>query len=357
MRQPKGTEYIVRRAFKDINLEDVFFDSLRNDYAGFNDWFKKKANAGEFAFTTQYETGALQAFLYLKVENGPVQDVTPAITGNKVLKIGTFKINPHRTMLGQRFCKIIIDTALQHGCDLIYVTIFPKIKSLLNLFAQFGFLNHGIKESLGEMVLKKYFIFNYKLLGNENYPMVSLSGGRKYLLGIYPRWHTRLFPDSILTTESYNDIGDESQTNSISKVYLCAMQGIEKLRPCDLLIIYRTSENGKYAKYNSVATSLCRVIGLQHLDVYSSEDDFIQKILPLSVFSREELERLYRNRRYPYIIWFTYNAAFQRKITRAELLDDCGLNPDDYYGFMELSEAQFSSIIKAGGVHDRIIVN
>ena len=29
--------------FKDLNLEDPFFDSLRDDYEGFNDWFERKA--------------------------------------------------------------------------------------------------------------------------------------------------------------------------------------------------------------------------------------------------------------------------------------------------------------------------
>jgi hypothetical protein len=28
--------------FKDVDLNDVFFDSLKNDYAEFSTWFKKK---------------------------------------------------------------------------------------------------------------------------------------------------------------------------------------------------------------------------------------------------------------------------------------------------------------------------
>lgn len=35
-------EQILIRYFKDIDLSDPFFDSLKEDYPGFSEWFEKK---------------------------------------------------------------------------------------------------------------------------------------------------------------------------------------------------------------------------------------------------------------------------------------------------------------------------
>lgn len=53
--------------FSDCDLSDCFFDSLREDYAGFNDWFKKKSVGGEQTYIYSDERG-IQAFLYIKPE-------------------------------------------------------------------------------------------------------------------------------------------------------------------------------------------------------------------------------------------------------------------------------------------------
>ncbi|WP_435966701.1 hypothetical protein [Raoultella ornithinolytica] len=77
---------------------------------------------------------------------------------------------------------------------------------------------------------------NYK-----NYPMIKMQE-RNFLLGIYPKWHTRLFPESILRNENESIIEDVSHTNSIHKVYLTKMHGVPQLRAGDNLLIYRTSD-------------------------------------------------------------------------------------------------------------------
>ena len=34
---------IIHKTFAEIDLQDPFFQSLRNDYHGFDDWFRGKA--------------------------------------------------------------------------------------------------------------------------------------------------------------------------------------------------------------------------------------------------------------------------------------------------------------------------
>lgn len=41
----------------------------------------------------------------MKIEEGPVTDILPLIVDKRILKLGTFKVNPHGTRLGERFLK------------------------------------------------------------------------------------------------------------------------------------------------------------------------------------------------------------------------------------------------------------
>ena len=64
--------------FKDINLSDTFFDSLKSDYSEFEEWFKKKARENKMAFTL-YENSNLMAFLYLKIEDEIDETIIPRL--------------------------------------------------------------------------------------------------------------------------------------------------------------------------------------------------------------------------------------------------------------------------------------
>ena len=54
---------VKQEFFGNIQLADPFFDSLRDDYPGFDKWFKKKSE--ERAYIT-YNDGRVLSFLYLK---------------------------------------------------------------------------------------------------------------------------------------------------------------------------------------------------------------------------------------------------------------------------------------------------
>jgi len=51
---------------------------LKSDYPGFIDWFGRKSEADEQAYILESENG-IEAFLYLKIEHGPVTDVIPSL--------------------------------------------------------------------------------------------------------------------------------------------------------------------------------------------------------------------------------------------------------------------------------------
>ena len=49
------TKIMELRKFSTINLDDVFFDSLKMDYPEFVDWFNRKSRKGKVAFV-QYDS-------------------------------------------------------------------------------------------------------------------------------------------------------------------------------------------------------------------------------------------------------------------------------------------------------------
>lgn len=344
---------IEHKTFAEIDLHDSFFQSLREDYPGFDDWFKKKSNQSAFV---QYENQKLVGFLYLKIEEQIVDDVMPSIVANKILKIGTFKIEAHGTKMGEQFIKVITDYAISENVDVSYLTIYEKHSSLIELVQQFGFEQYGVK---GEGIFREnvYLKKMNRIIGdiNKDFPLINVCTAKKYLLGIYPKYHSIMFPDSILITEDRNIITDVSYTNSIHKIYVCTMDQVEELKYGDIVVLYRTAEERKSAEYSAVATSICVVEDVKKQNEFEFFDDFYKYACKYSVFDRQDLLYWY-NRGGCKAIKMTYNAAMKKRIVRHDLIEEIGLKRNQYWGFFELSDEQFQKIVQKGDV-GRILLN
>ncbi|MDM5214643.1 N-acetyltransferase [Peribacillus sp. NJ4] len=343
-------EYLVKNKFKHINLDDPFFDTLKADYSGFETWFKKKED--EEAFIKK-ENNLIQGFLYIKYETGPIKDVQPVINCGKTLKIGTLKINPHGTRLGERFIKKALDYAITGEVEVCYVTIFEKHTALVKLFLKYGFSIQG-KKNGDELVLVK----NMKKLKNDilqDYPLISTKDRQKYLLGIYPKYHSIMFPDSILKNESVDILKDVAITNSIHKTYVTRMK-VNRAFPGDIFIIYRTATEGMKAEYTSVVTSVCVVEEVRGQDEFTNFNDFFNYATAYSIFEQNDLKYWY-DRGGCYAVKMTYNAALSKRLIRKKLIEEIGLERSGYWGFMKLTDEQFTRISEEGGVSEGIIID
>ena len=348
--------------FSDIDLNDSFFDSLRASYPEFNEWYNKKAAAGATAYC-YYVDNELKDFLYLKIEEEELSDLTPALPAKKRLKVGTFKVdndNRHTTR-GERFMKKIMDMAIAEDVDEIYVTMFPteELQGLIRMFEKFGFSHIADKPHEGgnaEYVLIKDMtthVDDFKL----DYPFVKKASSNKYVLSIVPEFHTHLFPDSILKNEKkYDLIQDVSETNSIYKIYLCWMQDTRNLKAGDKLIIYRTSDEEGKAYYRSVCTSVCTVCEVKTYRDFENEEEFIKYTNRYSVFKEHELRRWYKNKNKFIVIKMVYNIAFTKKVINMVMKEQVCLNPK-YWGFFKLTDAQFDKLLELGEIDERYIID
>lgn len=352
---------LKEKLFRDIDLKDSFFDNLRDNYSGFNDWFKKKAASGAVAYV-YYNEGRIIDFLYLKVVNEPLTLIEGVHPAKRRLKIGTFKIEHRGTSRGERLIKRALDEAIKEDCEEIYVTMFDDTEELryLKLFFQkFGFIERGhIQHDHGRqecVLVRVLHTINDDII--KDYPYVDLKEGERYVLSIYPTYHTKLFSDSILKTEKFDILKDVSETNSIFKIYVCWMPGVSNLKKGDKLIIYRTSDKIGQAWYRSVASSLCTVFELKTNYDFEDEESFISYCNKYSVFNRDDLSKWYRAESTCYVIKMLYNVAFGKRVIRKDMIELAKIPTNMYWGFFKLTDPQFNTILKLGEVDERYIID
>ncbi len=341
--------------FAKIDLNDSFFQSLKDDYKGFDKWFLRKYD-DEAYITVNSNNGRLLSFLYLKIEGTDENyaDIFPQFQPKKRLKIGTFKVISNGLRLGERFLKIIFDNALKNKVDEIYVTIYDKRdeqKRLISLMERWGFSYWGKKGDENVYVRSFSPSFSVDRI-RENYPFLSKSQDI-FIVPIYPNYHTELLPDSILNTESPKDfIEDSPHRNGISKVYVSrAFEPHPKKG--DILIFYRT---GGYFK--SVITTIGIVSDIK--ESFSSESEFVNYCLRGSVFSEHSLKDMWNySPRTPFVVNFLYVYSFPKRINMEKLIElgiFHGIN-DAPRGFRKISKAQFETILKETKSESCFVIN
>ncbi len=359
---PELADYKVLSArksfFGNLDLSDDFFTSFKEDYPGYEKWFNKKAEETVYVCLSEDKPIAL---LYLKLEdkNENYSDIDPPLTPKKRLKIGSFKVALNGFRLGERFLKIIFDNAVRLKVDEVYVTIFDKRieqQRLINLLEEYGFRCHGFKKSPrgNELVyLRSCEKSANRSIPKLTYPFFS-TVGRIFIVPIYPQYHTELFPDSILRTESpMNFVENEPHRNAISKVYIS--RSIKRdVHSGDVLLFYRT---GGY--YKSVVTTIGVAEGV--IDKIRTEKDFIRLCRKRSVFTDEELSKHWNFNKgsWPFILNFLYIYSLPKRITRQKLIEMGVLPnvPKGPRGFTPISLKNLKDILRECQADESIIVN
>jgi len=171
---------------------------------------------------------------------------------------------------------------------------------------------------------------------------------------IYPEYHTELFPDSILRTESPMDfIENEPHRNAISKVYI-SRSIVRDLDPGDVIVFYRT---GGY--YKSVVTTIGVVERV--IDNIPSEEDFIRLCRKRSVFNDEELSKHWnlRKRDRPFIVNFLYVYSFLKRINMKRLIEISVIPSveDAPRGFTQISVKNLREILRECQADESIVVD
>lgn len=347
---PKNVKYdilnVTLKPFAEVDLDNPFFDTLKEDYKTFIPWYQGKAENNEEAYVF-YDGETIKGFLYLKLEDGDAyEDITPEMPKRRRLKVGTFKINSTGFRLGERFFKIIFDNALLLKVDEIYVTLFEhkrkEVIKLKNDLEKWGFVKFGYKSN-GEAVLVKEMA--NPVFGDDPrkyFPAVRRSA-RKYYLPILPEYHSHLFPDSHLPNENLSFLkNNKAHQYALEKIYLTGASAYD-VKPGDEVLIYRVGES-MFKRHSSSLTGTAIV---QEVVRTKNVEECIRICSNRSIFTEKEIREFYD--KYPTIVKLLYRDSFDHKILldylwqKGILEENSGPRP-----FQSLSNEYFSLLYKKG---------
>jgi predicted nucleic acid-binding protein len=362
LKYPKLIDYKVLTVKKDyfgkIDIDDPFFDSFKEDYKEFEKWFLRKSD--EIAYVC-YTDGVLSAFLYLKVEEGKenYSDIEPIFKPKKRLKIGTFKVTLNGLRLGERFLKIVFDHALLNDVDEVYVTIFPKRPEqmrLINLLERWGFRKHGQKSSqngIEDVYIRDFGNVVFKEEPKKSFPFLSKVGD-PFFVPIWPDYHTKLLPDSILNTESpLNFKENKPVMNAIRKSYISHSYE-RNLNPGDIIFFYRT---GGY--YKGVISTI-GIVEKVHKQIPSLER-LVEITRKRTVLSDKLLKEFWERYDWgkPFVVDFLYAYSFPKRPILKDLIDSGIIKDTDSVprGFHKLTWDEALTIIKLADGKQSLVIN
>lgn len=281
----------------EIDHEDGFFDSLRDGYPEFNDWWRDKCVKQHRACWVVYDDDKLVGLIVRKDEAGNDTDaVTPA---EKILKICTFKVAPEKrgVKLGELLLKQVLWYAQTNGYGLAYLTTYEDQVSLMDLLEFYGFQNVGTNEQ-GEFIYERVFsrdglnrsadVTAFEL-ARSSYPKFLLDQEtRGFGIPIKEAYHDTLYPDlwqprqpDLFTGASKAD-APTRPGNTIRKVYLCRAQS--QLGPAGSVLFFYKGVSQEPPSQAITALGI-----LESVSLAKSTKDLMLLTGGRSVYSEKEL--------------------------------------------------------------------
>lgn len=356
---------LIQCYFHECNLQDIFFDSLKKDYDGFQKWFIKKSKLKEKAHVYK-ENNLIKAFLYLKyneIESIILRGQT--LPAEPRIKIGTLKLSDciQRQRIGEGIIGYCLWQWQKSSVNQIYITVFDKHSSLIKLLERFGFEKAGQNESGENVYIKdKRTINSFKPYASFPYiPRRDI--GYAGLIPINDKYHDTLFRYSELANTD-QECQEIAAANGITKVYIGTPSNKVNYKCGQMVFIYRRHTGDKYKGFKSVITSYCTVVSQRDICINGRYEVTMDKFLRLvgnkSVYNKEELAKIYYHNNTNNIVLLTmlYNGFFGKgNNVNWNWLNENNLFRAHPYN-IKYDFNQVTKILKAGGrnVQD-IIVN
>lgn len=306
--------FIQHEYLYNIELEDVFFSSLKADYKGFEDWYKKKAREGKKAYITRDTNNNIGSFLMIKIEdqNEDYSKFKIPFEKDIRLKISTFKVANTGNKIGESYIKIIINEAIKNNVNEIYVTVFKKQEALIKLFCEYGFIQKTTQIiEKADSSFEEELIFVKSMLDNT-YPNFDWSNKNTFIVPIQQQYHEMLFPESeSLTQLSFDDLqGANTYSNTIKKAYICKAK-TKQIKPGDILLFYAS-------EYKKSITTIGIVDNV--FSGFSTPEELYTMATKRTVYSLEEIKSNFTTD--SKLILFKYYKTLINPITYKKLVEN-----------------------------------
>lgn len=297
-----------------VELEDDFFDSLKVDYKGFENWYKKKSREGNMAYISRYQNNKIGSFLMVKVEyeNEDYSRFQEPFEKGVRLKVATFKVANTGNKIGESYIKIIINEALKNKVDEIYITVFEKQEALIKLFSEYGFI-----QKTTQMTEKADGSFEEELvlvksMNDNTYPNFDWSNKNTFIAPIQQQYHEMLFPESEKRAQlSFEDLqGINTYANTIKKAYICKAQ-TKQIKPGDILLFY-ASENKRSITTIGIVDNV--------FSNFTTPEDLYTIAIKRTVYSLENIRSNFVSN--SKLILFKYYRTLKEPITYNSLIEN-----------------------------------
>ena len=359
-----------------IDLSDTIFDTLKQEYTDFSDWWQRSVcgtSRDVYVYYSENERdkGKIKAILIIKEEEKEIIDSEPQTILENVLKICLFKVDvsTRGMKLGERLLKMAFEQAAIKNISKLYLTHYttPNEDKLIELIQTYGFYFLAKKKN-GEEVYYKEIKPNRSIaitsreeainINTQYFP--SFYDGEqvsKYIIPIQPKFFDRLFPDYKRPVPETSiqlrlDLGiDEinqytSEGFSIQKAYICNTP-VHTMQNGDIVIFYRTED------YKSILT-----LGVIEKVYYDIDDaDSIYKIIKRrTVYSIDEIKEKCGNRNKPVVILFKHNLNFKKEVSYSFLKENNIIDGSIITVRHVKEDDLYKKIIK-GNIDESLIIN
>jgi GNAT superfamily N-acetyltransferase/rRNA-processing protein FCF1 len=244
---------IKEKYLHEFDVNQPFFDSLRNGYDKFNDWYLSKSADQRKAWCLADPNNKLHALCIYKKEESPVITDNGLPLEGKALKLCTFKVGESMRgrKIGERLLYTAFKKAREQRCKWVYLHAYGAEHELLvALCLDYGFQRAGIYNGRDEVYLKSMVPNNSLELNPLDYAKYFYpnfrddNGVKKFLVPIKRKYHEDLFPDISEFSDCLlkdDPVFHSPQSNTIKKAYICHANTLQ-ISSGDILLFYRTED-------------------------------------------------------------------------------------------------------------------
>jgi hypothetical protein len=344
---------LVRLPVYNLDLSDPFFDSLKEGYPEFDDWFKKIKREGRNCLVNYKDDGTMGALLVYKLEEEPI-DAIPSLPTKKRIKLSTFKVAQFGYKIGELFIKLSIDVAISNNASEVYLTHFIQPDDrLVELITEYGFRHVGTNSRREAIYIKELFPEPTEAKRLPPFDITKLyypsyydgAGVKKFIVPIRPRYHSRLFTNykdrQIELAESAGYFIVEG--NTIRKAYICNSR-IKRIAQGDLILFY-VSQRRQLISIGVVEAVFGRL---------QNYKDIIKLVGKRTVYSVNEIQSIARKPSLVILFWQYWHLPQPLSYLR---LKGMGILKGPPLSIKQISEKDYSLIKEAGDIDERFTLN
>lgn len=325
-------------------LAGTFFNSLRDGYNGFDEWFRTKARENRKTWVYRDDAGVLGAICVYDVQTDAVITDGGKRLDGKALKLCTFKVD--QSVRGRKIGELFLKAAFRYGtendCEHIFIHAdVEKHGYLVNLLIDFGFYSVGIYGA-DQVFVKQHPVdapdaadLSALEYVQRFYPHYQAGHQvQKFLVPIQHEFHRILFPDyhalQPLLFATRGSVG-----NAIKLAYLCHA-ATKQIRPGDVLLFYKSEDE-------QAVTSLGVV---DQFAVLSDAASIAALVSRRTVYSIKEIADMAT--RPTKVILFRLVKHFPAQASLKRLLGD-GVVAGNIQSITKISDDAFSRVLAATG--------